>query len=270
MNKINLVIIDPQNDFSDEKGSLFVSGANNDMGVRLPQMIAVCGDRIDKVFVTLDTHPKNHIAHGCFWVNANGEHPAPFTSVTKEDVESGKWKPVDESLNAKAENFAKTIGSFMIWPEHCVDGTEGHDVVPALQTALAKWESRTGKKVTYIRKGMNPITEQFSVFEASVPDPDDDATHLNSLLISAISEGDAEIMFAGEASSHCVANSVTDFVKNVKPEVVSRVTLVVDAMSAVAGCEGMAAEFFKDMDEKNVRCTSTATECAKSSAAQKA
>jgi len=262
--KINLVIIDPQTDFSDATGSLFVQGATEDMGDRLPRLLNSRKDDIDKIFVTLDTHPKNHIAHGCFWANGDGENPAPFSTVTWEDVESGKWKPVDESLKEKAENFAKTIGSFMIWPEHCIEGTEGHGVLPSLQEALNTWETETGKKVTYVRKGMSPITEQFSVFQASVPDPDDDSTQLNSILIKSISEGDAEIMFAGEASSHCVASSVTDFVKNVEPEVAARVSLVEDAMSAVTGCEGMAEAFFNDMKSKNIKFTTTDIECSDS------
>ena len=34
----------------------------------------------------------------CFWENEKGEHPAPWTIVSYNDIKKGVWRPVDRSL----------------------------------------------------------------------------------------------------------------------------------------------------------------------------
>ena len=52
---IQLLIIDPQNDFCDPKGSLFVPGADGDM-TRLATMIDRISPKLADIHVTLDSH----------------------------------------------------------------------------------------------------------------------------------------------------------------------------------------------------------------------
>ena len=62
-----LLIVDPQNDFI--KGTLAVEGAELAMS-NLTQYIEEKGDKYDYIFITMDTHPKNHssfIANGGQW-----------------------------------------------------------------------------------------------------------------------------------------------------------------------------------------------------------
>lgn len=61
--KVHLVIIDPQIDFMDSKGSaLPVPGANADMN-RLAAMIGRVGNKLEDIHVTLDSHRIIDIAH---------------------------------------------------------------------------------------------------------------------------------------------------------------------------------------------------------------
>lgn len=44
-------------------------------------------------------------------------------------------------------NFVLTI-----WPEHCIEGTHGQDVVPQLQSVIESWSVRRGVDAKYIKK----------------------------------------------------------------------------------------------------------------------
>ena len=67
-----LLIIDPQNDFSDAKnvvrkdGSLAVSGASNDYA-KIIEFINKNENKIHEIHVSLDTHTDRHIGHPKFW-----------------------------------------------------------------------------------------------------------------------------------------------------------------------------------------------------------
>jgi hypothetical protein len=53
-------------------------------------------DCIEEIFVTLDSHNREHIAHSKSWnskADGSGEYPAPFTQISHADVMSGKWFP---------------------------------------------------------------------------------------------------------------------------------------------------------------------------------
>ena len=58
-------------------------------------------NKIDEIFVTLDSHHKKHIAHAAFWSNKEdgaGEGPAPFSLITHDMVMNKEWFPKDCSL----------------------------------------------------------------------------------------------------------------------------------------------------------------------------
>jgi len=71
MKNIELLIIDPQVDFRDPSGSLFVPGADKDIE-RLSNLIERTGSQISDIHVTLDMHYQIDIAHPLFWKDSNG------------------------------------------------------------------------------------------------------------------------------------------------------------------------------------------------------
>jgi hypothetical protein len=54
-------------------------------------------ENIDEIFVSMDSHHRMHIAHGIFWMDAEGASPAPYTVILNADVEAGLWRPRDDA-----------------------------------------------------------------------------------------------------------------------------------------------------------------------------
>ena len=81
-----LLIIDPQNDFVDPKGSLYIPKAEK----AIENLCEVIKTRNpNRIIITQDTHQAHHIGHSSWWK----EDPAPFTKITLSEVEEGKYSP---------------------------------------------------------------------------------------------------------------------------------------------------------------------------------
>src|SRR4051812_21507695 len=174
MKNIHLLIIDPQQDFSDPKGALYVSGAEHDMS-RLTQMVGRIQNKISDIHVTLDSHHTVDIAHPIWWKNSKGEHPSPFTLITAKDVEVGTWTTSQPSFYKRSLQYVQTLEKngrypLVVWPTHCRVGSFGHAVRPELFEALCNWEQEFAM-VNYVTKGSNIWTEHYSAIMADVPDP---------------------------------------------------------------------------------------------------
>ena len=238
---VSLLVIDPQNDFCDPAGTLSVAGADADM-VQMAAMIERLGTQIDAVHVTLDSHHLVDIAHPIFWQDAHGQPPLPFTIICPEDIEAGRWTAARPGDEMRAREYVSALARngrypLCIWPPHCLIGSPGHGVFPAVFAALQDWERR-GNVVDYVPKGMNIYTEHYSAIKADVPDPADPSTQLNTVLIERLKGSDV-IAVAGEAGSHCVANTVRDLADNLGDErLISKIVLLADAVSPVSGFAG--------------------------------
>lgn len=261
MNKVHLLIIDPQNDFCSPKGSLYVTGADQDM-VRLSAMLDRLTGKIEDIHVTLDSHHLVHIAHPIFWKNSKGEKPNPFTLISATDVRNGVWTTTNPSLFKRALAYVEALESnarypLVIWPPHCLIGSEGHNVVPELFAKLTEWEKQFAV-VNYVTKGSNLFTEHYSAIQADVQDPSDPGTQLNTDLINVLANEADIVLVAGEASSHCVANTVRDIINNFgDPKYAEKLVLLTDAMSAVGTFEATADKFFEDMKTAGVKFSTT-------------
>lgn len=247
--KTLLLIIDPQKDFMTSSafaGSLSVTGADDDMK-RLAQHVESTNP--DSIVITMDTHTRMHIAHAMYWVDAEGNHPGEFTLISVEDVETGKWKTANPAKQEHALHYVKELAKtnkfkLCIWPYHCIEGTEGHEVSEILQPALDAWEAKNGKKVVYIFKGQNPDTEMYSGLKAEVIIPSDPRTHLNQGLIDSFKPF-GKIEVAGEAKSHCVASTAMDLLKAIGSDA-KKVSLLENCMSSVGGFEKDGERFVEE------------------------
>lgn len=231
------LFIDPQFDFCDPSGSLYVNGAEADID-RLAALIGKLN--LADIHVTLDSHPLQHIAHGVRWIGRDGKHPAPFTIISVADVEAGTWRASNPQLQGLQLSYVRTLAAngrypLCIWPPHCLIGSRGATIMPAMLTALNAWCESEGAVVDFVPKGSNPNAEHYSGIMADVPDPSDPTTQINTRLIRTLEEADV-ILFAGEASSHCVANTLTDIVENfADPQYAAKIVVLEDCMSAVPG-----------------------------------
>lgn len=157
-----LIVVDVQNDFC-PGGALAVAG-----GDELPALINPVMDEYDAVVLTQDWHPADHISF------ASAESGEPFSLVELD------------------------YGPQVLWPPHCVQGTEGAAFHPALNTERADM---------IIRKGFRRQIDSYSAFfenDKSTP------TGLEGYLHT---RGIEELDFCGLATDFCVAWSAIDAAK---------------------------------------------------------
>lgn len=239
--KSALVVVDPQNDFCDQRGALYVDGAAADIA-RLARHIARCPGEYDGIFVSLDSHDVIAAFHPGFWMDAAGRHPAPYTRIARGDVADGVWRPVlAEHLAPVCRTFdameRKNVDFLMVWPVHCVVSTWGHQIADPLREAFRIWREETGRPVRFVFKGENPYTDQFSIFEGV--DDGWPETAFNENLFAALSAYES-VTFAGEALSHCVAESAASYMERRRGGEcgAQAVRLLVDCTSPVEGFDG--------------------------------
>lgn len=263
---VHLITIDPQNDFciktgpGGESGALVVAGADADM-VRLGAFINKHQKRLSEIHCTLDSHQVIHIAHPIFWVNSKGEHPNPFTLISNDEVKNGVWRAFNPRWQSKAQEYVAKLTAnarypLVIWPVHCVIGSWGHSIVPAVQKALQEWEEKTFNRVNFVAKGSNLFTEHYSGVQADVPDDADPSTKLNTALIDTLNEAD-EILITGEALSHCVANTIRDVAAKFGDDNVKKFVLLEDTSSNVTTFEKLGRDFVTEMVKKGMKVTTT-------------
>lgn len=275
MANIHLLIVDPQNDFCDigpdqwpahplRPGerlapALPVTGADADMR-RLAQWLQDNLGRISRIHVTLDSHQPFDIAHPTFWRDADGAHPSAMSTIELKDVREGHWRTADNTQQRRALDYLQALerggNRHMIWPEHCIVGTWGHNVHAHVADALATWSRQHQRDVNYVFKGLNPLTEHFSAFEAEVVDPADPDTQYNQKLHRALEPADV-LLVAGEALSNCVASSVRSLVARLPHAQIGRIVLLTDCMSSVPGLEALGRDFLTEMADKGVRRSTT-------------
>lgn len=260
-NKMFLLLIDPQEDFCNPQGALYVNGANEDMD-RVAKMIDRVGDKFDAIHITLDSHQEVHIAHPISWKDPKGNHPDPFTIIGVDDVRAGRWMPTLPSLYPRFLNYVETLASngrypLCIWPPHCIIGTQGHLYYGSLRDPLRDWARKNYGTIDFLTKGSNIFTEHYSAIAADVPDPTDPSTQINMEFLSRIDESDV-VLLGGEAGSHCLANTARDIINNIQnTDFVKKLVLLEDATSPVKGYEHLQEQFVKDMKKIGMRTAKT-------------
>lgn len=264
MENIRLLVIDPQNDFCDipegerpagAAPALPVAGADADMK-RLAAFISRAGGRLAGIHVSLDSHHPVDIAHPAWWADAAGNAPAPFSVITAADVAEGVWQARAAAQREYSRGYVEALAArgrypLVVWPEHCLIGGWGHNVHPAVWQALTQWERQRLAAVDYVIKGANPRTEHYSAVQAEVPDPADPETLLNRRLVDAL-RGAERVIVAGEALSHCVANTLRDIVSQWSAEEVKKLVLLTDCCSSVPGFEVLGEAFVAEMTARGV------------------
>jgi nicotinamidase-related amidase len=122
--------------------------------------------------------------------------------------------------------------------------------------ALTEWESRFAF-VDYVTKGSNIMTEHYSAVQADVPDAADVSTQINARLIKTLENADL-VLIAGEARTHCLANTVRDIANNFGDDsFISKLVLLTDASSDIPGFERHAQDFMNEMVGRGMQLSTT-------------
>jgi nicotinamidase-related amidase len=254
--KVWLLLVDVQNTFCIPGFELFVAGRSGrgaiDDNIRLCQFLYRNLDLITQISATMDTHLPQQVFHAIFFVDKNGNHPAPYTNIGAEELRSGRWR-----FNpALAPGFAITpeYGQEMmihyaeeleqhgkytltIWPYHGMLGGIGHALVSPVEEAVYFHSMARLTQPAFEVKGDRPFTEHYSVIGPEVtrgPHGEVLGSH-NSHFIETLEHVDA-VLIAGEAKSHCVAWTVSDFLDDIRdtdPSLAHKVYLLEDCTSPV-------------------------------------
>lgn len=257
MKKVKLLVIDPQVDFCVPGKPLFVAGALEDM-TRVSKLIDRLGKKISAIQVTMDCHHLMDISHPLFYINSEGNHPDPYTQITKQDLISGKWRTTIPEFQQRAIDYEEALEKnnkyiHVIWPPHCLIGTEGNNIVSPLIESLLNWEESHSRIVTYVTKGSNIFTEHYSPYSADVPDPNDPSTHINMQSIQFLEDSDM-LLLSGEALQFCVARGIRDLVENFGEESIKNIVFMEDCSSIVPNVlEEEVEKFINDMKGKGMQ-----------------
>jgi nicotinamidase-related amidase len=258
--KVDLLLIDYQNDFCLPTGALSVAGALED-AERVARMIRRLSGGWYDIHATLDSHHLNDVAHPGFWKDKNGKQPGIYTLIRHQDILDGTWVPRNPVYLDRMLVYTKTLeasGKYIlcVWPPHCLIGTPGHNFVDSICSALLDWEKNEFAMVDKVTKGSNFLTEHYSAIQADVPDPSDPSTMLNTRLIQTLQDSDC-IVIAGEAKSHCVKFTVEDIANNFGDENIKKMVYLEDACSNVTGFETQGDEFVHSMIQRGMQISTT-------------
>jgi len=233
--KISLLLVDIQNTFCIPDFELFVAGTSGTGAVddnrRLSDFIYRNLNVITGICPTMDTHQAIQIFHSLFLVNEKGEHPAPFTLITAEDIEAGIWRfnselssslRIDEAYGQKFLRFytrqLKEGGKYdlTIWPYHAMLGGIGHALVSAVEEAIFFHSIARLSQPDFQVKGDNPLTENYSVLRPEVLEgpTGEEIAKKNLGFIRELLNFDA-VIIAGQAKSHCMAWTINDLLNEI-------------------------------------------------------
>ena len=254
--RICLLAVDIQNTFCVPDFELFVRGRSGigavDDNRRLCDFVYRNLGSITQVVPSLDTHRAMQVFHAVWLVDEQGNHPDPYTLVSAEDVETGRWRlnpAAAASIDIDPDDAARQLAHYTrhlaeggkydltIWPYHALLGGIGHALVSAVEEAFFFHGIARYSQPDFQVKGEHPLTEHYSMLGPEVTEgPDGEVlTEKNVALIERLLEFDAVIV-AGQAKSHCVAWTIDDLLAHDDAQVerlAERVYLLEDCSSPV-------------------------------------
>jgi len=254
--RISLLLIDVQNTFCIPNFELFVGGRSGngavEDNVRLSEFIYRNLGKLTHIIATMDTHSAHQIFHPIFFIDAEGNHPAPYTDIHLADLQNNKWKfnpAVAPQFNVAPEygqqmmiHYAEALAkkgkyALTIWPYHAMLAGIGHALVPAIEEAIFFHSIARIAQPDFEIKGNRPFTENYSVIGPEVlTGPMGETLGIrNPKFIQHLQEVD-KLYIAGQAKSHCVAWTISDLLEDIQAtdsELAKKVYLLEDCSSAV-------------------------------------
>lgn len=258
-----LWLIDVQIDFvfPAPQGRLSVPGAMDDTR-RTIEWLYRNVHHITQIAASLDTHTPFQIFYPSWWKNGRGQHPAPFTAISADDVKKGIWSPVTEpvwSIRYLEELEKDGKKQLMIWPFHCMEGTTGRALVPALSEAIMYHSGARMAQPTYLTKGTIAHTEFYSVVEPEVKYSKHPEGGLNTRFLDMIAKFDL-IYVAGQARSHCVLETMNSVMRHfsAQPDVIRKLRFLDDCTSSITGFETQTEATIQRFAQQGMRLVKAA------------
>ena len=253
--RLCVLAVDIQNTFCIPDFELFVAGRSGTGAVddnrRLCEFLYRNLGVITQIFPSLDTHHAMQVLHAIWLVDERGDHPAPYTLVSAEDVATGRWRlnsAVAEALGIDIDYAERHLAYYTrrlaegrkydltVWPYHAMLGGIGHALVSAVEEAIFFHGLARYSNPEFQVKGDKPLTEHYSMLGPEVSEgPDGDRLGgKNTELIDKLLAFDA-VVVAGQAKSHCLAWTIDDLLdeEDVRERLAERTYLLEDCTSPV-------------------------------------
>ena len=251
-----LLLIDVQNTFCIPGFELYVGGRSGRGAVedntRLSRFIYRNLGGITHISATMDTHQTMQVFHAIFFVDKEGNHPAPYTDIHAADLKNGAWtfNPALASEFGIAPDYGQQMmlhyaealekkGKYAltVWPYHAMLGGIGHALVSSIEEALFFHSIARNTQYEVEIKGDKPFTENYSVVgpEVLTGPMGEPLGHRNRKFIEQLQRFD-KLIIAGQAKSHCVAWTVQDLLDDINavdPSLAKKVYLLEDCSSPV-------------------------------------
>jgi nicotinamidase-related amidase len=253
--RVCLLAVDVQNTFCIPGFELFVAGRSGmgavDDNRRLCEFTYRNLGTITQVLPSLDTHRAMQVFHAIWLVDEQGDHPAPYTMVSAEDVEQGRWRLNPEVARALGldvayaqrhlAHYTRALAQggkydLTVWPYHAILGGVGHALVSALEEAIFFHGIARFSQPGFQVKGDNPLTEHYSMLgpEVTVGPDGELVARRNTELVERLLTFDV-VVAAGQAKSHCLAWTIDDLLQDedVREALAERTYLLEDCTSPV-------------------------------------
>ncbi|HUI72100.1 MAG TPA: bifunctional nicotinamidase/pyrazinamidase [Spirochaetia bacterium] len=197
-----LLVVDVQNDFC-PGGSLAVEN-----GDQVAPVINRLMPLFDRVVATQDWHPKDHVS---FASNHAGKKALDI--VDADGIQQ------------------------VLWPDHCVQGTRGAELIPGLDV---------GRIELVLRKGLHRRLDSYSAFF------ENDHVTDTGLRFYLTGVGAREIFLCGLTTDYCVRSSALD-----ARRLGFEVSVVVDGCRGVDFPQGSVEQAIAEMKSAGVRMVSS-------------
>jgi nicotinamidase-related amidase len=240
--------IDVQQDFMDN-GALGVPNATKDVE-NMTRFIYDNMEKISSIAVSIDTHNPFQIFHPCWWIDENGNNPPPFTAITLQDLDDGKWRAIINPIASRdyVENLEKDGKKVLVvWTYHCLQGTSGCSLENQFAN-IVYFHSVAKKSMTQrLVKGQDPLSEMYGIIKPEY----DKKNYINIDFLNKIEKFD-KIIIGGEAKSHCVLESIKQILEHYQNnvEVTKRIYILEDCMSVIPTFEQPTEEAFEEFKNK--------------------